>query len=116
MQLSHGSLVISGEIESLRKNQGQAFDLKIVGDRDAYIAALNRHPYDTDLSPDGRVRVTSKANEQTDGTFFFKLAHETGVQLRQMREVKHSLEDVFADAMEWNMSVYGYRIEGQMSV
>lgn len=98
--LSYGSLVISGEIESLRKNQGQVYDLKIVGDRDAYIAALNRHPYDTELRSDGRVRVTSDSNEQTDGTFFFKLAHETGVQLRQLREVKHSLEDVFADAME----------------
>ena len=28
------------------------------------------------------------------------MAHETGVQLRQLREVQHSLEDVFADAME----------------
>ncbi len=98
--LSHGSLVISGEIESLRKNKGQVYDLKIVGDRDAYIAALNRLPYDTELRSDGRVRVTSTATERTDGRFFFNLAHETGVQLRQLREVKHSLEDVFADAME----------------
>ncbi len=98
--LSHGSLVISGEIEALRKNQGQVYDLKIVGDRDAYLAALDKFPYDTELRSDGRVRVTSTANETTDGTFFFNLAHETGVQLRQLREVKHSLEDVFADAME----------------
>ncbi len=100
MALSHGSLVIQGNIEELRKNHGQAFDLKIVGDRDVYVAALERYPYDTELRPDGRVRVTSKEQEQTEGTFFFKLAHETGVQLRQLREVKHSLEDVFADAME----------------
>lgn len=98
--LSHGSLVISGEIESLRKNQGQAFDLKIVGDRDAYVAALSRLPYDTELRADGRVRVTSTTKDHTDGRFFFNLAHETGVQLRQLREVEHSLEDVFADAME----------------
>ena len=98
--LSHGSLVISGEIEALRKNHGQVYDLKIVGDRDAYLDALKKYTYDTELRSDGRVRVTSNANEQTDGTFFFKLAHETDVQLRQLREVKHSLEDVFADAME----------------
>lgn len=98
--LSHGSLVISGEIESLRKNQGQAFDIKIVGDRDAFVDALKKHPYDTDLRSDGRVRVTSNANEHTDGTFFFRMALETGVQLRQLQEVRHSLEDVFADAME----------------
>ena len=100
MALSHGSLVIQGDIEELRKNHGQAFDLKIVGDRDAYVAALERYPYDTELRADGHVRVTSKATDQTEGTFFFKLAHETGVQLRQLREVRHSLEDVFADAME----------------
>lgn len=98
--LSHGSLVVQGEIEELRKNHGQAFDLKIVGDRDVYVAALERYPYDTELRPNGHVRVTSKATDQTEGTFFFKLAHETGVQLRQLREVRHSLEDVFADAME----------------
>ncbi len=100
MALSHGSLVIQGNIEELRKNHGQAFDLKIVGDRDAYVAALESYPYDTELRPDGHVRVISKEQEETEGTFFFKLAHETGVQLRQLREVKHSLEDVFADAME----------------
>lgn len=100
MALSHGNLVIQGNIEELRKNHGQAFDLKIVGDRDAYVAALERYPYNTELRPNGHVRVTSTEQEQTEGTFFFKLAHETGVQLRQLREVKHSLEDVFADAME----------------
>ena len=100
MALSHGSLVIQGNIDELRKNQGQAFDLKIVGDRDAYAAALERYHYDTELRLDGHVRVTSKATGPTEGTFFFKLAHETGVQLRQLREVRHSLEDVFADAME----------------
>ena len=98
--LSHGSLVVQGQIEELRKNQGQAFDLKIVGDRDAYVAAIEHFPYDTELRADGHVRVTSREQEQTEGTFFFKLAHETGVQLRQLREVQHSLEDVFADAME----------------
>ena len=100
MALSHGNLVIQGNIEELRKNHGQAFDLKIVGDRNAYVVALEKYPYDTELRPDGRVRVMSKATDQTEGTFFFKLAHETGVQLRQLREVRHSLEDVFADAME----------------
>ena len=100
LSLSNGRLAVQGEIDELRQNQGQAFDLKIVGDRDAYVAVLKRYSFDTELRPDGHIRVTSKEQEQTEGTFFFKLAHETGVQLRQLREVKHSLEDVFADAME----------------
>lgn len=98
--LSQGSLVVQGNIEELRKDQTQAFDLKIVGDRDKYVRALHEYPYTTELKPDGHVRVTSGENIKTEGSFFFKLAYETGVQLRQLREVEHSLEDVFADAME----------------
>lgn len=97
--LSHGRVVMQGQIEALKKEQGQAFALRIVGDCAAYVAALERHLYHAELRPDGYVRVTSKEQERTDEMFFFKLAYETGVQLRQLREVKHSLDDVFAEAM-----------------
>ncbi len=96
--LSHGSLAIQGHIEALKENKGQLFDLKIVGDSDSYIAALERHDYQVELHPDKRLRVTSD-NQETDTKFFFKLAYDTRVQLRQLREVKHSLEDIFAEVM-----------------
>ena len=97
--LSHGSLAIQGHIEALKENKGQLFDLKIVGDSESYIAALERHNYQVELHPDKRLRVTSDNQAQTDTKFFFKLAYETRVQLRQLREVKHSLEDIFAEVM-----------------
>ena len=97
--LSHGSVVAHGEIEALKKNKGQAYDLRIVGDADTYIAALERHNYEIELRPDKHLRVTSENGKQADTKFFFKLAYETGVQLRQLREVKHSLEDIFAEVM-----------------
>ncbi len=100
--LSHGSVVVQGQIEALKKEQGQAFDLTLkygVGDREAYVAGLEQHLYHTELLPDGRLRATSTAREESDSMLFFKLAYETGVQLRQLREVKHSLEDVFAEVM-----------------
>ena len=97
--LSHGSVVIQGQIESLKKNKGQAFDLRIVGENAAYIAALERQNYQVEMRPDKQLRVTSGSLEQTDTKFFFQLAYDTGVQLRQMREVKHSLEDIFAEVM-----------------
>ena len=97
--LSHGSLAIQGQIETLKENKGQLFDLKIVGDSESYIAALERHNYQVELHPDKRLRVTSDNQAQTDTKFFFKLAYETRVQLRQLREVKHSLEDIFAEVM-----------------
>lgn len=97
--LSHGSVIIQGQIETLKKNRGQAFDLRVVGDNEAYIAALERHHYRIEVRPDKHLRVTSGSQEQTGTKFFFQLAYDTGVQLRQLREVRHSLEDVFAEVM-----------------
>ena len=97
--LSHGSVVIQGQIEALKRDKGQAFDLRIVGDDEAYIAALERHNYQIEARPNKHLRVTSENHGATDTKFFFKLAYDTGVQLRQLREVKHSLEDIFAEVM-----------------
>ncbi len=97
--LSHGSVVAHGQIEALKKNKGQAYDLRIVGDTDTYIAALERHNYQVELRPNKHLRVTSENGERANTQFFFKLAYDTGVQLRQLREVKHSLEDIFAEVM-----------------
>ena len=97
--LSHGSVAIQGRIQDLKENRGQSFDLKIVGDNETYITALERHNFQVELHPDKRLRVTSARQEQTETTFFFKLAHDTGVQLRQLRGVKHTLEDIFAEVM-----------------
>ncbi len=97
--LSHGSVAIQGQIQDLKENRGQSFDLKIVGDSETYITALERHNFQVELHPDKRLRVTSASPEQTETTFFFKLAHDTGVQLRQLRGVKHTLEDIFAEVM-----------------
>lgn len=97
--LSHGSVVIQGQIETLRQNKGQAFDLRIVGDSDAYITALERQNYRVEVRPDKHLRVASESHTETGTKFLFQLAYDTGVQLRQLREVKHSLEDIFAEVM-----------------
>ena len=97
--LSHGSVVAHAQIDALRSEKGRTYDLKIVGDIDAYIDALERHNYQIELRPDKRLHVTSENGEQTDTKLFFQLAYDTGVQLRQLREVKHTLEDIFADVM-----------------
>jgi ABC-2 type transport system ATP-binding protein len=97
--LSHGSVVIQGQIETLKQNKGRAFDLRIVGDSDAYITALERQNYRVEVRPDEHLRVTSESQGETGTKFFFQLAYDTGVQLRQLREVRHSLEDIFAEVM-----------------
>ena len=97
--LSHGSVAAHARIDALKSEKSRAYDLKIVGDTDAYIDALERHNYQIELRPDKRLHVTSENGEQTDTKLFFQLAYDTGVQLRQLREVKHTLEDIFAEVM-----------------
>ncbi len=97
--LSNGSLAVHGKIDELREKDVRAFDLKIIGDRNDYVAALQQHQYKTELRPDGHVLVTTETQNSTDADLFFKIAHETGVQLRQLVEVQHSLEDIFAEVM-----------------
>ena len=100
--LSNGNLAVKGNIEELRRDQTQAFDLKIVGDQETFIETLGQYSFSTEIRTDGRLRVTSTSQDRIEGTFFFKLAHETGIQLRQLREVEHTLEDVFAEVMHQN--------------
>lgn len=97
--LSQGSVVAHAQIDALRSEKSRAYDLKIVGDTDAYIDALERHNYQIELRPDKRLHVTSENGEQTDTKLFFQLAYDTGVQLRQLREVKYTLEDIFTEVM-----------------
>ena len=97
--LSHGSVVTHEEIAALKKDTGHAYDLKIVGDTEAYVAALERHNYCIERRPNKHLRVMSENREQAHTQFFFKLAYDTGVQLRQLREAKHTLEDIFAEVM-----------------
>ncbi len=99
--LDNGRVVVQGNIDALKNQQYRAFELKIVGDVAAYIRSLEQHRYIIEQKPGAKLRVTAdSASPDTDTTFFFKLAAEHGVQLRQLKEVKHSLEDIFTEAME----------------
>lgn len=103
--LSHGCLAVQGEIDELRKKDVQAYDLKVVGDRNDFVTVLKRFHYETELRPDGHVLVTTNQTKM-DEDVFFKVAYETGVQIRKLIEVEHSLEDIFAEVMyeesHWN--------------
>ena len=100
--LHEGRVVVHGNIEALKRQHHRAFDLKIVGNSETYVRALERNRYLTERKPGGRLRVITREDARTDETdprCFFRLALEHGVQLRQLSEVKHSLEDIFAEAM-----------------
>ena len=95
--LHHGNVVVQGNIEELKEPHQQVFELKIKGARDAYLAELDRHDCRWQPTEESALRVT--APESADSNFFFKLALETGVQIRHLKSVQQSLEDVFAEAV-----------------
>ncbi len=100
--LSHGRIAVQGEIDELRKKDAQVYDLKVAGDRNDhndFVTALQQYHYQTELRPDGHILVTSENQNETDDDDFFKVAYETGVQIRQLIEVENTLEDIFAEVM-----------------
>ena len=76
--LSHGSVAIQGQIETLKENKGHSFDLKIVGDNEAYITALERHNFQVELHPDKR----SACYVHTSGTDGDDLLFQTRLRYR----------------------------------
>ncbi len=95
--LHHGNIVVRGNIEGLKHPNQQVFELKIKGDREAYLAALERYDCRWQPAAESGLRVT--VPEQMGGNLFFKLALETGIQIRHLKLVKQSLEDIFAEAI-----------------
>ena len=95
--LHQGKVVVQGNIEELKDSHRQVFELKIKGNRDAYLAALEC--YDCRWQPAMELGLCVTAPEGVDGSLFFKLALETGVQIRHLKLVSQSLEDIFAEAI-----------------
>ena len=95
--LNRGKIVVQGNIEELKDQQQQIFELKIKGDRKVYLAALQRYNCQWELAEESGLRVTLP--DKVDGNIFFKLALETGIQIRQFKLLKQSLEDIFVEAV-----------------
>ena len=95
--LHKGNIVMQGNIEALKEGEQRIFELGIKGDRETYIVALERHGCPCEVMETSALRVALP--ESIDTPIFFKLALETGVQVRQLKLVKQSLEDIFAEAV-----------------
>lgn len=95
--LHHGNIVLQGNIEALKHPYQQVFEVRVKGDQGAFLAALERYGYQWQPATASGARVTLPGS--IDGNIFFKLALETGVQIRYLRPVRQSLEEIFAEAV-----------------
>jgi ABC-2 type transport system ATP-binding protein len=95
--MNHGEVVMQGPIASLKKPAGRIFEVRVKGDRAAFVARLRALAFecretDADVF---RVLLPSNAGPQQ----LFSSAAEVGAQVRHLKPSVPTLEDVFAQAM-----------------
>ncbi len=101
--LDKGAIVAHGPIDQLKGPRGRVFEVRIKGDRNAFIqdlqaAGMECHETDQDV-----MRVFVSGHDGDDGgdgaLAIFRRAEGLGVQVRHLRASVPTLEDVFARAV-----------------
>ncbi len=96
--LNKGKIILSGNIDNLKKVDEKIYDLKIKGNIDHFISVLSEKGCSCTLSERDIIRVSLPQNESTET--LFKLAGTNNVQLRHFYYKHNSLEDIFLQAIE----------------
>lgn len=98
--IHQGRFVIQGNIEQLKGTNQNLFEVKLKGDRQAFLTALQKagcqfwEP-ENDASEALRVSIPVPMTSQ----MLFKIAAENSTQIRHLVAIRHSLEDIFAQAL-----------------
>ena len=92
-----GQIATAGPIESLKGHGGRVYEVRVKGERDAFVAALRAAGLDCHTSEEDVMRVF--VPDDRDAQYLFRVAAEQGVQVRHLRASVPTLEDVFARAV-----------------
>src|SRR3954467_11927605 len=95
--MDKGQVATAGPIESLKGHGGRIFEVRVKGERDAFVAALTAAGLECHTSEDDLMRVFVPDNR--DAQFLFQVAAAQRVQVRHLRASVPTLEDVFARAV-----------------
>ena len=95
--IHQGKIVIQGNIAELKGNHRRLFEVKIKGDKSIFTSALEERGCEWHPSEDDIFKVALPDGIESD--IFFKVAVEYGIQIRHLAETRHSLEDIFAQAV-----------------
>jgi len=96
--LRQGRLVIQGNIEELRNSHRRLFEVKIKGDQQVFTSLLEERGFEWREAENDILRVALP--DEIEPEVFFRMAVENGMQIRHLVATRHSLEDVFAQAVE----------------
>jgi ABC-2 type transport system ATP-binding protein len=95
--MNRGKVVMQGPIASLKKPAGHIFELRVKGNRDAFIERLRRQALECREIDNDMFRVLMPPGAGADQ--LFTSAVQAGVQVRHLKTSVPTLEDVFAQAM-----------------
>ena len=98
--LDKGTIVAHGPIEQLKGPRGRVFEVRIKGDRSAFIEALAAAGMECRETDQDVMRVFVSDDEGDEGALaIFRHAERLHVQVRHLRASVPTLEDVFARAV-----------------
>jgi len=92
--LNKGKVAAQGELAALREVQFSLYEMKVKGEDGAFLDSLRRRDCRIEETEDGIVKVYLPA--AMDRREVFRLAQESGIQIRHFIKSRTSLEDLFA--------------------
>lgn len=100
--LNKGRVAAAGTIDDLKGPAGRVFELRIKGDREAFVRGLEAASIECHDADDDQLRVFVPGegrDRDTDQQRICQVARDAGVQVRHLRPSLPTLEDVFARAL-----------------
>lgn len=95
--IHQGHMVMQSSISDLKKENSKQYDIKIRGRQERFTEILGEQGYEWRPLEDDLLRVVLP--EMVSPRVFFQIASKNDMQIRHLRLMQHSLEDVFAHAV-----------------
>jgi ABC-2 type transport system ATP-binding protein len=95
--MNRGQVVMQGPIASLKKPAGHIFELRVKGNREAFVERLRAQAYECRETDADLFRVLIPPGATPDQLFASAIA--VGAQVRHLKPSVPTLEDVFAEAV-----------------
>src|SRR5687767_12125549 len=95
--MNRGQVVMQGPIATLKKPTGRIFEVRVKGDRNAFVALLRARAFECRETDADVLRVTLPAGAEAQQ--LFSSAASAGAQVRHLKASVPTLEDVFAEAV-----------------
>jgi ABC-2 type transport system ATP-binding protein len=95
--MNRGQVVMQGPIASLKKPAGHIFEVRVKGDRDAFVERLRMQSFECREADADVFRVLMPPGSTPQQ--LFSSAAQVGAQVRHLKQSVPTLEDVFAQAV-----------------